>query len=302
MRLLRILALAAVQAGLIGHGFRSVERGRLGARGRDRLLRERRRIGSHVGDVAVFVQRLGHAHGLARGEAKLAGRLLLQSRGRERRGGAATVRLGGDRRDREGDIRLLQCRNERDGGCLIERCSLHLRLERARIVKVAAGGNTFTVQSHELRSEPNVGRRRDRSKLRDQIPVAGRHECQAFALPVDDESRCSGLHAASREPWPHLPPEHGGHLISEDAVEDAPGFLCVDESDVEVTSVVFGLKDRILRDLMKHHSLHRDLGLEHLQQMPGDGLAFAVLISCEQEFVCVLQCALEIGDGLLLGV
>ena len=36
---------------------------------------------------------------------------------------------------------------------------------------------------------------------------------------------------------------------------------------------------------MEHHALDGDLGLERLEQVPGDRLAFAVLISGEQELV-----------------
>jgi hypothetical protein len=44
----------------------------------------------------------------------------------------------------------------------------------------------------------------------------------------------------------------------------------------------------------------RHLGLELLQQVPGDGLALAVFIGGEQEFVGVLEQALELGDLLPL--
>jgi hypothetical protein len=44
----------------------------------------------------------------------------------------------------------------------------------------------------------------------------------------------------------------------------------------------------------------RHPGLELLQQVPGDGLALAVLISGQQEFVGVLEKRLELGDLLLL--
>src|SRR5690606_24085105 len=55
-------------------------------------------------------------------------------------------------------------------------------------------------------------------------------------------------------------------------------------------------------DLVEDHALDGHLGLEGLQQVPGDGLALAVLIGGEQELVGVLQCALELGDGLGLAV
>ncbi len=51
---------------------------------------------------------------------------------------------------------------------------------------------------------------------------------------------------------------------------------------------------------MKDHPFDRDLGLEHLEQVPGDGLALAVLIGGQQEFVGVFESALELGDLLLL--
>ena len=44
------------------------------------------------------------------------------------------------------------------------------------------------------------------------------------------------------------------------------------------------------------------LRLQLLQQVPRDGLALAVLISCEVELVGALECALQLGDRLLLRV
>ena len=48
--------------------------------------------------------------------------------------------------------------------------------------------------------------------------------------------------------------------------------------------------------------LHRDLRLQRLEQVPRDGLALAVLICGEQDFVGCLERALEFGDGLRLAV
>src|SRR5439155_53489 len=48
------------------------------------------------------------------------------------------------------------------------------------------------------------------------------------------------------------------------------------------------------------HPVHRHLGLEGLQQVPGDGFALAVLIGGEVELVRLLQQRLELGDLLLL--
>jgi hypothetical protein len=54
--------------------------------------------------------------------------------------------------------------------------------------------------------------------------------------------------------------------------------------------------DGLLGDLVEDHPLDRDLRLEDVQQVPGDGLPLAVAIGGEQEFVGVLQQALELAD------
>ena len=59
------------------------------AGGVERLLRERRRVGSHVGDVALLVELLGRLHRAPRAHAELAVGLLLQRRRDEGRAGLA---------------------------------------------------------------------------------------------------------------------------------------------------------------------------------------------------------------------
>src|SRR5690606_25893097 len=85
---LRALLVAARRVGLVLLAVAAPDRRAGGVRG---LVREVHRVGAHVGDVAVLVQRLRHAHRLARREAELAAGLLLQRRGRERRGGGARL-------------------------------------------------------------------------------------------------------------------------------------------------------------------------------------------------------------------
>ena len=99
VRLLRVLHLARVLARLGRDGLRAVQLARLVAGGGERRLGQRRRVGAHVGDVAVLVEALRDAHRLLRAEPKLAARLLLQRRRHERRRGAARVRLLLDRAD-----------------------------------------------------------------------------------------------------------------------------------------------------------------------------------------------------------
>ena len=85
VRLLRVLHLALVPARLRGHRVGAVELAGLVARGGQRRLRQRRRVGAHVGDVAVLVEALRDAHRLLRREPQLPARLLLQRRRHERR-------------------------------------------------------------------------------------------------------------------------------------------------------------------------------------------------------------------------
>ena len=102
MRFLRILGLARVVARLVGHDSRR----RSGRRWRVRAaliasVGHVDAVGPHVGDQPVLVERLGDAHRVAGGEAKLARRFLLQGRGRERRRRVAANGLVSTERDGE---------------------------------------------------------------------------------------------------------------------------------------------------------------------------------------------------------
>ena len=173
-------------------------------------------------------------------------------------------------------------------------------LELAAVVEVASGGDPRSVEAHELGVEivrsTSVGR-----KLRDEVPVVGADEREAFALAVDDEAGGGGLHAAGGEPGADLAPQHGRDLVAVEAVEDAAGLLRVDECGVDVAGVVPGALDGVFGDLVEHHALDGNLGLQHLEQVPRDGLALAVLISGEVELVGVLERPLQFGDRLPSG-
>ena len=86
------LTLPAYRRWLGGHVVGAVEVARLAPRGGDRALRQRDRVGTHIGDVAVLVEPLRDAHGVLRGQPQLARRLLLEGRRRERR--RRTTRVG----------------------------------------------------------------------------------------------------------------------------------------------------------------------------------------------------------------
>ena len=300
MRLLCVLGLARVHPRLVGNGLLAVQLRGLVAGRVDRLLRERRRVGSHVGDVAVLVQPLRHAHGLAGREPQLARGLLLQGRGGERRGRTARVRLRLDAGHREARGVQSQRGGQRLGCCLIERD--RFAAEHAAVVEVATGCHALAVEAGELGVEALRARAGGSGQRGHQIPVRRGDEGEPLPLPIDDEPGRGGLHATGGEPRTDLAPEHRRDLESVEAVEDATGLLCVDERGVELAEVLLRALDGLLGDLVEHHPLHGDLRLQHLEEVPRDGLALAVLIRCEVELVGVFEGALQIGDGLLLRV
>ena len=65
---LRVLALGGVHARCGGHELGAVQLGGLAACGGDSLLAQCHRVGTHVGDVTVFVEALRHLHGHSGGE------------------------------------------------------------------------------------------------------------------------------------------------------------------------------------------------------------------------------------------
>ena len=295
---LRVLGLAGVDAGLLGDRVGAVQLRRLAARGRDRLLRQRRRVGAHIGDVPVLVQTLRHAHGLAGREAELAGRLLLQCRGRERCRRPARVRLGLEVAHRERGRRQAQGVGECLGRGLVQRDDVAGELPA--VVVVAAAGDALAVDAGELRLEAGTLRAGLRQQFGREVPVGGGDEGEPLALAVDDEAGRGGLHPAGGETGADLAPQHGRHLVAVETVEDAAGLLRVDEGGVELARVVAGGFDRVLGDLVEDHALDGDLRLQHLEQVPRDRLAFAVFIGGEVELVGVLEGLLEVGDRSLL--
>ena len=93
VRLLGVLHLLRVHPRRVGKIGGAVLLGDLRSRRRQRRLRQRRRVGPHVCDEAVFVKALGKRHALRRAEAQLPARLLLERRRHERRIGLAGVGL-----------------------------------------------------------------------------------------------------------------------------------------------------------------------------------------------------------------
>jgi hypothetical protein len=166
--------------------------------------------------------------------------------------------------------------------------------------EVTALGDALAVERHECGLEAGRLFRLSGLEGGGQVPVARRDERDALALTLDHQAGGDALHAARRELRHDLLPQHRADLIAVQPVEDAAGLLRVDELDVQLARAARGGADGVRGDLVEHHAVYRDLGLQDLLKVPGDRLALAVLICREEELVGVLQELLELGDLLLL--
>ena len=229
---------------------------------------------------------------------QLARRLLLEGRRREGGGRAAAVGLTGHRVDDRGRG-VGQRAGVGAGGRLVqvEDAGLgRLRTQLTLLGKVGTGRDRVTVHGGDARTE-GLARRRE---SRIDRPVLGAHMRHAVALTGDHEARGHRLHTASRQGRANLAPQEGRDLVAVEAVEDAAGLLRVHKVGVQVARVLQGTLDRFLRDFVEHHAAHGNLRLQDLQEVPRDGLTLAVLISCQIEFVALLEEFLEFGDLFLL--
>ncbi len=313
VRLLGVLDLLRVGAGPLGHVLRPVESPGLVAGGGERSLGQVRRVRTHVGDVAVLVQLLCHLHRSLAGEAQFAAGLLLQGGGHERRVGRAAVRLGLHRPDCEDGVGepagqgtcrgLVEPHHVRGGdlagGCEVASGGQPAAVERDQVRRQRSGVGWLGVCGPALRTTVARGQRAEDTF---DVPVLSRGEAHPGAFAFDQDAGCHALDPARRQPRHHLFPQHRADLVAVEPVENPPRFLGVDQVLVDLTRVVHRSLDRLRRDLVEDHPLHRHGRLQRLQQVPGDRLALAVLVCGEVELAGVLDQGLELADlGSLVG-
>ena len=284
VRFLRVLALALVVARLgrqrVGAELADDGLADLG----DRFLSQAHRVGTHVADEAdgiatevhTFIQLLRRAHGAARGEAELAVGFLLQGRGGERRRRIATALLLVDAGDCQ---RALSSRED----------------------ALAGGFGAAFVGQRELLGLlavelDQLGRERLGFLLRARFerPVFLRHESHDLGFALADQAQRRRLHAAGRQARLHLAPEQRRQVEADQIIERTTRLLGVDEVVGDIARVGDGIADRALGDFVEHHALHglaleRVLFLQQLDQMPGNGFAFAIRVGGQEQRVGVLQ-------------
>ncbi len=302
--LLGVLRLRGVGTGSVGDEVVAVPLDDLVAGSRDRGLGQRGAVGSHVGDEASLVETLCDSHGLGRGESELSPCFLLVGRGGERSGRATAIRLRFATADGRGAAG--QFRGERAGRGLVEVGTIGLG-QGAVLAEVTTGRHPKVIEFDQHGGERigGVGGRIRPGRGIEgslEIPVVRRPERHPLTLSSDDDAGGHRLHTPGGEPRHDLLPEHRRDLVTDESVEESACLLGIDHPTIELTGIVDGSLDRFGRDLVEDHALDRHSGAQHLEEMPGDGLSFAVLVGGEYEFARIFHQLLELADLLgLLG-
>src|SRR5690606_38673816 len=165
-----------------------------------------------------------------------------------------------------------------------------------RWIEVLAGRDAATIDRDQLRLErfASAG-----CQLSHQVPVAGAAKRHAFALALDNRSDGDTLNSAGRKPRPHLAPQELRDVDTVEPVRDPPRFLRSYQPVVDPARVLQGVGDRLFGDLVKYQPADGNLRLEHLAQVPTDGLAFAVFVGRQVEALGGFDRLLQLLDLLL---
>ena len=159
-------------------------------------------------------------------------------------------------------------------------------------------------ERQSLAVERGERRRESRCRSRWNVPSRSQYVADAERHPgaftVDDEAGRDALDASGRRAGADAAERDVRDLVADEAVEHAATLLRLDQLHVEIAPVVDRLGDRLARDLVEHHPLDRHVRLEHLEEVPRDRLALAVLVGREVELARVLQRGLELGHDVLL--
>ena len=173
------LTLVAILRGWSGQVFLAVLRGHQVAGRLDGHAGQVGRVGTHISNVAVFVQALRHLHRAAGREAQLAIGFLLQRAGGERRIGLRGVGLVVQAGDAE--LGLAQPRGQISAPGS-SRCSRPVVLELAGgRIEILARRNRAGLRP-KLSSACKPSRRWPVAKRADQVPAGGRDEAPSAAV------------------------------------------------------------------------------------------------------------------------
>ena len=286
MRLLRVLRLGAVEIRPLRHVLGAEQGADLAAQVGQRVVRQVHRVGSHVGDVAGFVQALRRAHRPLRRETELARGVLLQGRGDERRRGAALALAAVDPVGRQPPVRRGQ----------------HALADTVRVLGVADVEflQVLVFQAHQA-AEEFLARLR---QVGLDGPVLLGPERLDLALALDDHAQRRALHPAGRQAGPDESPQQRRQVEADQVVERPPRLLRVDQVHRKLARVRHRLLDRLLGNFRELDAVERNLSdqpflAQDLVDVPGNGLAFAVEVGCEIDRLGLLR-FLDDGADVLL--
>ena len=241
------------------------------------LIAEVGGVGAHVGDVARFVEPLGHHHGLLDAEAEPRTGGLLECRGDEGRGG-----LGLGRGILPGADSVFTAREVCEG---LVRLGLVDRPEILVLVFFDFEADLFLCAG--------LGIGVDRPELLG-------NEGADFPLPLHDQAHRHRLDAAGREAPGDLFPQQGGHHKAHHPVEETPGLLGIDPVGIEIAGVLEGFRDGLLGNFIEDHPLVAgSIPTDGLPQVPGDGLPLPVEVGGEIDGVGVAGQLFQFADHLL---
>ncbi|CAI8161007.1 MAG: Uncharacterised protein [Prochlorococcus marinus str. MIT 9215] len=69
---------------------------------------------------------------------------------------------------------------------------------------------------------------------------------------------------------------------------------------VQVPSLIERLGNRLFGDLVEHHPLNRNFGVQQLKKVPTDAFSLPVFVSRQQELIRTLKSVFEFTNSLFL--
>ncbi len=244
VRFLRVLGGAAVNPRRVGQVTRSeLAADQLASRG-DRFGRDRHTVGSHIGDephcltgeLDALVEPLRDLHRPVGRQPELAGRLLLQGRGRKGRERVAADLPAVDLGDRK-------ARCSQDRVCGRPRLGLAVEIEALEALAVEVG---------QPRRKGLAG---FCLELDFDGPVFAGLERLDFGFPLADQAQRDGLDAAGRAAAWKLAPQHRRQREADEVIERAAGEIGLDQLAVDLARASERIEHRVLGHLVKDHPL-----------------------------------------------
>ena len=134
------------------------------------------------------------------------------------------------------------------------------------------------------------------------LPVFHGLESHDLSFAIDDNFDGDGLDASGGEASGDLFPKQGADLVTNNSVENTAGLLGHNLIHIKLLQISEGLLDGAFGDGVKDNAADAVGGyFEGLDEVPGDGFAFAVQIGCQIDQRGVLGDFFEGRQGLFTG-